>query len=564
MAANPHIAAQEPEMANASAGSKRMSVAIIGPDEASRKVVWKAVAQSDANDVQEILQYPANYTELTLLLEQNFDVILIDVECDPAVALQLIWKMKALSPANLIAYSNQDDAQLSALCTEAGAQDFLALPQQPAAPSAAAVPPPPPRPAPPPARQSATAAPAASTPATLVTSAPAAPASALPAAKSPEAPERSATFVRGPDGQWRPQQSSAPRPLTSAQPAPAPLRSEPVAPRLQPAPVAPPMQVAPVPDAVVPPPAPAIPRPLIQPVEASAAPRAPIASPAAVIPAAGAALPAQEKDIEHELRTLFRSVADTDQEEVKTSPVAKKAAAAAGAVILVLVAAFAYLHASRPHVQVHAAPRAVSPEAAQPLAAAAIPAAPAPVASRSVPAQPEFAAATAVPQSRTAEVASVNPVSASTMNAQLSAPSRISASLKQPSPSDQAPAALSANSIGGGAALPGSIFAASRGPRVTTSPVISAGVAQGLLVHRTQPIYPAPARTANMSGTVVLKAQISKSGQIMGLKVISGPPVFVASALNAVKSWRYKPYMLNNQPIEVETNINVIFSVGNN
>ena len=150
------------------------------------------------------------------------------------------------------------------------------------------------------------------------------------------------------------------------------------------------------------------------------------------------------------------------------------------------------------------------------------------------------------------------------MNAQLSAPSRISASLKQPSPSDQAPAALSANSIGGGAALPGSIFAASRGPRVTTSPVISAGVAQGLLVHRTQPIYPAPARTANMSGTVVLKAQISKSGQIMGLKVISGPPVFVASALNAVKSWRYKPYMLNNQPIEVETNIKVIFSVGNN
>jgi periplasmic protein TonB len=61
---------------------------------------------------------------------------------------------------------------------------------------------------------------------------------------------------------------------------------------------------------------------------------------------------------------------------------------------------------------------------------------------------------------------------------------------------------------------------------------------------------------------VVIQATISKSGTIENLKVISGPAMLQQSALDAVRSWRYRPYLLNNDPVEVETTINVIFTLG--
>jgi protein TonB len=60
---------------------------------------------------------------------------------------------------------------------------------------------------------------------------------------------------------------------------------------------------------------------------------------------------------------------------------------------------------------------------------------------------------------------------------------------------------------------------------------------------------------------VVLKAVISKSGHVEGLQVVSGHPMLTASAINAVKQWQYKPYILNGQPVEVETNITVNFTL---
>jgi protein TonB len=83
-----------------------------------------------------------------------------------------------------------------------------------------------------------------------------------------------------------------------------------------------------------------------------------------------------------------------------------------------------------------------------------------------------------------------------------------------------------------------------------------------MLLQKTQPIYPPIAKAARVSGTVVLQATITKTGTIEGLKVISGPPMLVQAALDAVKTWRYRPYLLNNDPVEVDTTVNVIFTLG--
>ncbi len=90
---------------------------------------------------------------------------------------------------------------------------------------------------------------------------------------------------------------------------------------------------------------------------------------------------------------------------------------------------------------------------------------------------------------------------------------------------------------------------------------ISGGVTKGLLIHRQEPVYPTLARAARVQGEVVLSAVISPSGQIENLQLVSGHPMLVPAAMAAVKEWRYKPYLLNGQPVEVETTITVIFTL---
>jgi periplasmic protein TonB len=84
-------------------------------------------------------------------------------------------------------------------------------------------------------------------------------------------------------------------------------------------------------------------------------------------------------------------------------------------------------------------------------------------------------------------------------------------------------------------------------------------VMEGNLVHRVQPEYPALAKTAHVQGAVVLHAVISKQGTIEGLEVISGPPALVGAAVDAVRQWRYRPYYLNDEPVEVDTQVTVNF-----
>jgi TonB family protein len=87
---------------------------------------------------------------------------------------------------------------------------------------------------------------------------------------------------------------------------------------------------------------------------------------------------------------------------------------------------------------------------------------------------------------------------------------------------------------------------------------VAQGVSQGLLVHKVTPIYPTAARQDRVRGTVLL-AVIGKDGRIHELTPISGPKELVGAAIGAVQQWRYKPYMLNSEPVEVETQLVVNF-----
>jgi periplasmic protein TonB len=84
---------------------------------------------------------------------------------------------------------------------------------------------------------------------------------------------------------------------------------------------------------------------------------------------------------------------------------------------------------------------------------------------------------------------------------------------------------------------------------------------EGMLIRRVQPSYPRVAKLAGVQGTVVLSALISPSGEIEGLQVLSGSPLLVQSAIEAVRQWRYRPYILNGSPIEVQTRVTVNFSL---
>ena len=90
---------------------------------------------------------------------------------------------------------------------------------------------------------------------------------------------------------------------------------------------------------------------------------------------------------------------------------------------------------------------------------------------------------------------------------------------------------------------------------------VSSGVMQGMLINKVIPTYPAIAQAIRASGTVVLQATISRTGTIENLRVMSGPAMLQQAAIDAVKQWRYRPYMLNGQPVEVETAVEVDFKL---
>jgi protein TonB len=98
-------------------------------------------------------------------------------------------------------------------------------------------------------------------------------------------------------------------------------------------------------------------------------------------------------------------------------------------------------------------------------------------------------------------------------------------------------------------------------PALVAHPPRISHMMEGNLIYRLQPEYPALARSAHIQGTVVLSAIIGKDGTIQNLRVMSGHPMLVRAAIEAVTRWRYRPYLLNNEPVDVETQITVNFSL---
>lgn len=90
---------------------------------------------------------------------------------------------------------------------------------------------------------------------------------------------------------------------------------------------------------------------------------------------------------------------------------------------------------------------------------------------------------------------------------------------------------------------------------------VSSGVSEGLLLRKVQPVYPPLAKAAHVSGAVQLQATIGRDGTIQNLRVVSGHPMLTQAALDAVRQWRYRPYLLNGEAVEVDTTVTVNFNL---
>src|SRR6267154_2443763 len=171
-----------------------------------------------------------------------------------------------------------------------------------------------------------------------------------------------------------------------------------------------------------------------------------------------------------------------------------------------------------------------------------------------------------------AAVVKVVKIQSDLVNGQLRTPTKIPEKV-QMIKEEEAPPAMAGGVMGGvpggvpggsmGGVIGGMINSTANIPKVATPQRVrvSSGVSQGLLIKRVQPNYPPLARQARIQGQVVLQAEISKDGAIQNLQLISGHPMLAPAAIEAVKQWRYKPYLLNGEPVEVDTQVQVNFTL---
>lgn len=600
------------------ASSPSATVALIGPNATHRRVMAKALNGTDARAVREFIDYPANLGDVSSLLDEKFDVVMIDVDSDQSYALQIIEAIAAHNTSIVMAYSMRNDPDLIRECMRAGARDFLPLPEDASAqaepepesePGPASVlelgPEPVPVPLPEPvvnpadflrSPQAATEEEPALNPRDFLLATPREvpePSASLPAHQPQEysVPSRP-QFVdpRRTAPQAAPQTAFQPLPKPAAKPVQQPIplpppqaaeprHPEPAPPQIQPEELRRPIAAAKPPQEEVRPPAPkdeidAWDSLWIKPVltgtakspEPAAAP-APEAS-AKKRPAAAAAIPSGPQLVQRAAAKveapapavpaapMFRAV-DSEPSAQQQRPWMRWAilGGAPLAIIGLIMLVFLPTHrASAPATQ------QVQPVGQTQTSAADGPAASIPTSAQPTP---KPSAATLVK----ADEPQPAPVSSAMMDQQLNAPTRISGSLRKPTQqADEPPSGFAPGAIDSGSSLPGQvpgqIFDQSRGVKVIpASAAISAGVAEGMLLHRTSPIYPEIAKSAHVSGTVVLGANITKNGTLTNLHVLSGPAMLREPALDAVKTWRYRPYELNHQPVEVETTIRVVFSL---
>lgn len=534
-------------------GAKLMSVAVIGPNDAHRKVVAQALSTAPGRKIHEFIDYPSDLNDLARMMETKFDVVLVDVDTDESYALQIIGKLADFGPA-VMAYSARTDQELLASCMRAGACDFLPLPSEnpsdlgtapkPEAPVVQQVAPKPQPPRP------------ASTPS---------PAPAAPAARSNVTPilhERRSESVMEVRPRAALEERLAPPPAVDIEKAPpvpadAPRTEGPTdfaewdAANLRPA--------QPVPPAKKPE---SRPRPSLVPDRRrseTVSQAAPVVE-ETPIPAPPIERPSVPVDIFRS--TTFRAESEPDEAaEKQGAKWIKWILIAAGPVVLGLILLIVFTRSST------SSPATTSANAAPAPAASTNEPPVAPGSQLIVNATGKPAAATpalakpspSVQENAPAEQDS-KPVSSDAMAQQLVAPARIAGSIKKTASDQPPPAAPAPVAFDDSSAIPGSVFNAGNKAKVAPHSVaISAGIAEGMVIHRTAPVYPRFAQEAHITGRVVLKATITKQGSIEGVQVLSGPKILAPAAVNAVKTWKYRPYMLDNQPVAVETNITIVF-----
>jgi len=172
------------------------------------------------------------------------------------------------------------------------------------------------------------------------------------------------------------------------------------------------------------------------------------------------------------------------------------------------------------------------------------------------------------PPAATHPVAHTSSTSSAALEDPFTAPRQIQITIAMVRDSGPAPTSP-IGSMDNGSGIPGGIgdpFGHEAAPRVVHAapagpPRISSGVAESTVIYKVVPIYPAIAKVAGVSGTVVLAATISKAGTIENLRVVSGPAMLQQAALDAVERWRYRPYLLNGEAVAVETTVNVVFNL---
>jgi len=179
------------------------------------------------------------------------------------------------------------------------------------------------------------------------------------------------------------------------------------------------------------------------------------------------------------------------------------------------------------------------------------------------------------PPPAAAPVVRTKPIQSEVINGQLRTPTQIPKKVEMIKEEEAPPPSSAIGGVVGGVpgGVPGGQMGGVIGGIISSTPVavpkvatpqrvrVSQGVTEGLLLHKVTPQYPPLARQARISGSVVLQAVISKDGTIQGLRLVSGHPMLAPAAIEAVKQWRYKPYILNGEPVEVDTQITVNFTL---
>jgi protein TonB len=168
----------------------------------------------------------------------------------------------------------------------------------------------------------------------------------------------------------------------------------------------------------------------------------------------------------------------------------------------------------------------------------------------------------------------VKQVQTDIVNGQLRTPTKIPQKIQMIKEDEAPPPVMAASGVVGGVpgGVPGGQMGGVIGGMISSAPVVpkvatpqrirvSQGVTQGMILRKVQPAYPPLARQARIQGPVVLQAEIGKDGSIQNLRLISGHPMLAPAAIEAIKQWKYKPYILNGEPVEVETTITFNFTL---